>query len=81
VNPGSVLERVSGLAPVFLAVAADMNPHLELYFRLPETERELIRSAAREKSWLAFSVFKTHFPGLSAQDMRLLMVEIDRLPR
>jgi hypothetical protein len=53
---------------------------LELYFRLNETERRILRAAARMGGTpLACAIFELYFPGLAPERLRILREEIAAL--
>ena len=58
----------------------DEKSELELYFRLNETERRIVQTAARMGATSGGrSVFELYFPGLSTERLRILREEIREL--
>ena len=58
----------------------DEKSDLEVYFRLNETERRILRAAAKMGGTpLACSVFELYYPTLSPERLRFLREEIREL--
>ena len=55
----------------------DEKSDLELYFRLNETERRIVQTAARmDDTPMACAVFDLYFPGLAAERLRILRLGV-----
>ncbi len=58
----------------------DVKSDVEMYFKLKETERRIVRMAARiGDAPLACAIFELYFPTLSPRRLRILREEITAL--
>jgi hypothetical protein len=58
----------------------DVKSDVEMYFRLEETERRIVQTAARAgDAPLTYAVFELYFPTLSPRRLRILREEIAAL--
>ena len=58
----------------------DVKSDVEMYFRLEETERRIVQTAARAgDAPLTYAVLKLYFPTLSPRRLRILREEIAAL--